>query len=306
MNSRSNDHFSKTTILQKNNRSNDLSVKWLFGQMTIFRRKHSIKWTFSQMIIFRKSFRSNEFSVKRPCAQFFSVKFHFLSKVDSAKWPFSEKKIGHMTYRQNELSVKRRSVKRRSGRINFQSNGIRSKGVRPNGVSIKWPFGQKFSVKWFFGKVIQNPNWLSFWYVTPVLIKKKQNRFIAVINCTIFDIQALAFSPLKYVHHHKKQTFTKQKCVDGYLNSNEIVCKRTTKQNLYTIHNNLGRKHFLFHFERHFIIPILHLHHQMERANQKKRSWSILMYSKTFISLQLVQPCYLIASYTTNPRKRDI
>jgi hypothetical protein len=38
----------------------------------------------------------------------------------------------------------------------FRSNGIRSNGVRSNGVSVKWCFGQKNSVKGFFGKVIQN------------------------------------------------------------------------------------------------------------------------------------------------------
>jgi hypothetical protein len=41
-------------------------------------------------------------------------------------------------------------------KTNFRSNGIRLNGVRSNGVSVKWPFGQNFSVKWFFGIVIQN------------------------------------------------------------------------------------------------------------------------------------------------------
>jgi hypothetical protein len=40
--------------------------------------------------------------------------------------------------------------------MNLRSNGIRSNGVRSIGVSVKWPFGQNFSVKLFFGKAIQN------------------------------------------------------------------------------------------------------------------------------------------------------
>jgi hypothetical protein len=35
--------------------------------------------------------------------------------------------------------------------MNFRLNGIWSNGVRSNGVSVKWPYGQNFSVKLFFG-----------------------------------------------------------------------------------------------------------------------------------------------------------
>jgi hypothetical protein len=55
------------------------------------------------------------------------------------------------------FAVKRLSVKRRFDQMYFRSIGIRSNGVRSNGFSVKWPFDQKCSVKWFFGKVIQNP-----------------------------------------------------------------------------------------------------------------------------------------------------
>jgi hypothetical protein len=79
------------------------------------------------------NFRSNDL-----LRNFFSVKWHILSKVDSVKWPFPEKK----------------SVIWPFGKMNFRSNGVRSNGFRSNGVSVKWPFGQKnsvksFSVKWF-------------------------------------------------------------------------------------------------------------------------------------------------------------
>jgi hypothetical protein len=43
------------------------------------------------------------------------------------------------------------------GQMNFRSNGNGSHGVRSNELSVKWPLGNFFSVKWFFGKVIQNP-----------------------------------------------------------------------------------------------------------------------------------------------------
>jgi hypothetical protein len=95
------------------------------------------------MIIFRKSFWSNE----RPCAQFFFGQMTFFVESRFGQMTISEKKIGQMTFLKNELLVKRPSVKRRFGRMNFRSDGIWSNGVRSNGVSVKWPFGQKFSVK---------------------------------------------------------------------------------------------------------------------------------------------------------------
>jgi hypothetical protein len=84
------------------------------------------------------NFRSNEFSVKRPFTQFFSVKWHFLSTVDSVKWPFSENK----------------SVIWPFGKINFRSNGDRSNGDRLNGDSVKWCFGQTAFDQTVFGQTV--------------------------------------------------------------------------------------------------------------------------------------------------------
>jgi hypothetical protein len=57
----------------------------------------------------------------------------------SAIWIFVQTAFGWTAIRSNVLSVKWHSVKR------FPSNG----------VSVKWPFGQIFSVKWFYG-------WINF------------------------------------------------------------------------------------------------------------------------------------------------
>jgi hypothetical protein len=94
-----NDHFSKKAFGQMNFRSN-----------VNFQKKLSVKLTFGQM-----NFRSNDFVLN-----LFSVKWHFLSKVDSVKWPFSEKMVIWPF-----------------GKMNFWSYG-----VRLNSDSVKWTFGQ--------------------------------------------------------------------------------------------------------------------------------------------------------------------
>jgi hypothetical protein len=55
----------------------------------------SVKWPF-----FEKSFRSNELSAKRPCAQFFFGKMIFFVERRLGQMTiFWKKKIGHMTFR---------------------------------------------------------------------------------------------------------------------------------------------------------------------------------------------------------------
>jgi hypothetical protein len=90
-----------------------------------FQKKLSLKWTFGQM-----NFWSNDL-----VHNYFSVKWHFLSKVDSVKWQFSEKKIGHMNFR--------------------------SYGVRLNGVSVEWTFGQMAFGQTVFGQIVFRSNGLT-------------------------------------------------------------------------------------------------------------------------------------------------
>jgi hypothetical protein len=101
-------------------RSNDLSVKWPFFEQTFSQKNFrsndlSVKWSFSEKAFGQMNFRSNDL-----VRNFFSVKWHFLSKVDLVKWPFSEK----------------------NGQMNFRSNGTRS-----NGFSVKIFQWNDFSVK---------------------------------------------------------------------------------------------------------------------------------------------------------------
>jgi hypothetical protein len=114
---------------------------WTVGQMTIFRKKiFSVKRPFGQMTIFSKktfgqmNFRSNVISVIWLVFQiWFSVKLTF-SKYFRSNDLLINFVFGQMIY---------------FGKINFRSNGVRS-----NGVSVKWPFGQMafqsngLSVKW--------------------------------------------------------------------------------------------------------------------------------------------------------------
>jgi hypothetical protein len=123
--------------------------------------------TFGQM-----NFRSNDL-----LRNFFSVKWHFLSKVDSVKWPFSGKKsviwpFDKMNFRSNRVRLNGDSVKWCFGQTTFGQTVFGQMVLRSNGLSVKWcsvercsvkwcfgqmAFGLKNSVKWLFGKVIQNP-----------------------------------------------------------------------------------------------------------------------------------------------------
>jgi hypothetical protein len=74
----------------------------------------------------------------------------------SVKWTF-----GQMNFWSNDHYLKKKSVVWPSGKMNFRSNGVRLHSISVKWYSVKWcavklPFGQKISVKWFFGKVIQN------------------------------------------------------------------------------------------------------------------------------------------------------
>jgi hypothetical protein len=78
------------------------------------------------------NFQSNKFSVKR----------HFLSKVDSVKLLFFEKKIGHMTFWLNEFSVKWRSidgdsVERTLGQMAFDQTVFGQMVFRSNDLFVK-------------------------------------------------------------------------------------------------------------------------------------------------------------------------
>jgi hypothetical protein len=113
-------------------RSNDLSFKWPFDQITFRSNDHIQKTTFGQM-----NFRSNESLIKRTCAQFFSVNWHYLSKVDSVKWPFSLKVHFKMNFRSNGVRFNGNSVEWTFGH-----------GVGSNGLSVKIFRWYDFSVKW--------------------------------------------------------------------------------------------------------------------------------------------------------------
>jgi hypothetical protein len=117
------------------------SIKWQFFESDNFSKKK----TFGQ-----KTFQSNDHFLKKAFGQ---MNFRLIDL--SVKWSFSEKAFGQTTLCAIFFG---RLVKRKIGQMNFRSNGIRSNGVRSNGVSVKWPFGRIFLVKWFFGKVIQNQN----------------------------------------------------------------------------------------------------------------------------------------------------
>jgi hypothetical protein len=89
------------------------------------------------------NFRSIEFSVKRLCAQFFSVKWHFLSKLDSVKRLFSEKKstiwpFGKMNFRSNGVRSNDISVEWYFGQMVFRSDGVSINNFRWNDFSVKW------------------------------------------------------------------------------------------------------------------------------------------------------------------------
>jgi hypothetical protein len=153
----------KSNLKNKSNDQKDIwpkvhSTESFFRKMVTFRsndnfqKKLSVKWIFNQTTL---------------CAIFFG-QMTFLSKVDSVKLPFSIKNrwpFGKMNFRSNSVRWNGNLVKFTFCQIYFRSNGNRSNGVRSNGVSVKWCFEQiafrsKISVKWFFGKVIQNPNYI--------------------------------------------------------------------------------------------------------------------------------------------------
>jgi hypothetical protein len=103
------------------------------------------------MTIFSKSFRSNELSVKwifgqtTFCAIFFRSNGIFCRRLIRSNDHFLKKN------RSYDLSVKWTLGQTVFGQMVFRSNGL----------SVKWcfgqmAFGQKNSVKWLFGKVIQN------------------------------------------------------------------------------------------------------------------------------------------------------
>jgi hypothetical protein len=86
-------------------------------------------YTFGQMTIFRKSFRSNELSVTCHFGQFTS----FSSYINFV--------FGQMSF---------------SGKMNFQSNGLRL-----NGDSVKCTFGQMAFCQTVFGQMVFQSNGLS-------------------------------------------------------------------------------------------------------------------------------------------------
>jgi hypothetical protein len=110
----------------------------------------SVKWSFSEKDHGKMKFRSNEFSAKRPCAQFFFGQMtFFVGSIFDEMTIFWRKKSVKWALGQTA----RHSVKRRFGRMNFQSNGIRSNGVwsivfRSNGLSVKKFRWNDFPVKW--------------------------------------------------------------------------------------------------------------------------------------------------------------
>jgi hypothetical protein len=123
-------------------RSNDLSIKRQFFEKSFRSNKLSVKWSFSEKAFGQMNFRSNDHLRSNDLVRnFFSVKWHFLSKIDSVKWPFPEEK---------------KTVIWPFDKMNFRSNG-----VRLNGDSVEWTFGQIAFGQIVFGQMVFRSNGLS-------------------------------------------------------------------------------------------------------------------------------------------------